>query len=173
MIKLIIDKLPRITKNREKLQERLGVKITNRGKEVYIDGEAENEYIAEKVIEALDFGFPFSIALLIKDQEFEFEILNIKNYTRKTDFIRIKARIIGANGKTIKTLSELTKCDFEIKDNWVGIIGDPEYLKNAQQGIISLIQGSKQANVYNYLEKHQVQPVIDLGLKLFKKKKST
>ncbi|MBI3623481.1 hypothetical protein HY212_05390 [Candidatus Pacearchaeota archaeon] len=171
MIKLIIDKLPRITKNREKLQERLDVKITNRGKEVYIDGEAENEYVAEKVIEALDFGFPFSIALLIKDQEFEFEILNIKNYTRKTDFIRIKARIIGANGKTIKTLSELTKCDFEIKDNEVGIIGDPEHMKNAQQGIISLIQGSKQANVYNYLEKHQVQPVIDLGLKESKKKK--
>ena len=171
MIKLIIDKLPRITKNRERLQEKLDVKITNRGKEVYIDGEAENEFIAEKVILALDFGFPFSIALLIKDQEYEFEILNIKNYTRKKDFIRIKARIIGAKGKTIKTLSDLTKCDFEIKDHEVGIIGDPEYLKNAQQGIISLVQGSKQANVYNYLEKHQIQPVIDLGLKEVKKKK--
>ena len=76
-------------------------------------------------------------------------------------------------GKTIKTLSELTKCDFEVKDNDVGIIGDPEYLKNGQQGIISLIQGSKQANVYNYLEKHQVEPIIDLGLKGIKKKKSS
>jgi len=171
MIKLIIDKLPRITKNRERLQEKLDVKITNRGKEVYIDGEAENEFIAEKVILALDFGFPFSIALLIKDQEYEFEILNIKNYTRKKDFIRIKARIIGAKGKTIKTLSDLTKCDFEIKDHEVGIIGDPEYLKNAQQGIISLVQGSKQANVYSFLEKHQVKPIFDLGLKPIKKKK--
>ncbi|HLC78436.1 MAG TPA: hypothetical protein VJH92_04890 [Candidatus Nanoarchaeia archaeon] len=173
MIKLIIDKLPRITKNREKLEKRLNVKITNRGKEVYIDGDAEDEYIAEKVIKALDFGFPFSIALLIKDQEYEFEVLNIKNHTRKKDFKRIKARIIGAGGKTIKTLSELTKCDFEIKDNFVGIIGDAEYLENGQQGIISLIQGSKQGNVYSYLEKHQIKPVIDLGLKEVKNKKSS
>jgi len=165
MLKIIAEKIPRITKNRKKLEKKLGVAITNRGKEVFIDGSPENEYVAEKVIGALDFGFPFSVALMIKEQDYLFEKIKIKNYTRKKDMERIRARIIGKKGKTLKTFKELTKCFFELKDNEVGIIGDGEHIKNAQDAIISIIRGAKQANVYNYLEKHQIKPVYDLGLR--------
>ena len=165
MIKLIVDKLPRIIKSKKKLEQILNIKITNKGKEVSISGKPEDEYIAEKVIDALNFGFPFSVAILIKEQGHVFEILNVKDYTRRSDLDRVRARIIGKKGKTLSTLSQLTKCDFELKDNEVGIICDPEYLKNAQEAIISIIRGAKQANVYSRLEKHQIKPVIDLGLK--------
>lgn len=171
MKKLLIDKLPRVTKNRLKLEKELEVKITNRGKEVYIDGEGEAEYLAERVVEALNFGFPFATALLLKNHENSFEVLSIKNHTTKKDFPRIRSRIIGKNGKTLKTLSDLTKCDFEIKDNFVGIIGEAELMENAQEAVISLIRGSKQGNVYAFLEKRQIQPILDLGLKETKKKK--
>ena len=159
------EKIPRIIKNKKKLEEKLHVKIKNRGKEVTIEGKPEDEYAAEKVIDALNFGFPFSIVLLIKDEDNSFEILNIKDYTKRKDLESIRARIIGKKGKTLKTLQTLTKCNFELKDNCVGIIGEPIYLKNAQEAVISLIKGSKQTNVYSFLEKHQVKSVVDLGLK--------
>ena len=159
------EKVPRIIKNKKKLEEELNIKIKNRGKEVVIEGTPENEYVAEKVIDALNFGFPFSTALLIKKEENLFEIINIKDHTKRRDLKRIRARIIGKKGKTLGTLHQLTKCHFELKDNHVGIIGDPEYIENAQEAIISLIHGSKHANVYSNLEKHQVKPVVDLGLK--------
>jgi len=165
MKKLIIDKLPRIIKNKKKLETKLNVKITNRGKEVFIEGKPEDEHITEKVIDALNFGFPFSTSMWIKTENFIFEILNIKDYTKRKDLKTIRARIIGKKGKTLKTLCGLTKCNFELKDNYMGIIGPPELIKNAQEAVISIIQGSKQSNVYNYLEKHQVKPVGDLGLK--------
>ncbi len=165
MLKIIVEKLPRITKNRKNLKKKLGVEITNRGREVFIDGSPENEYTAEKVIEALDFGFPFSVALMIKEQDYLFEVIKIKDYTRKKDMERIRARIIGKKGKTLKTFEELTKCFFELKDNQIGIVGDAEYIKNAQDAIVSIIRGAKQANVYNYLERHQVKPIYDFGLK--------
>ncbi|RLG12719.1 hypothetical protein DRN73_01580 [Candidatus Pacearchaeota archaeon] len=167
---IISDKLPRVIKAKKELEKQLKIKITNRGKEVKILGKPEDEYIAEKVIDAINFGFPISTALLIKKEDYLFEILLIKNYTKRHDLERIKARIIGTKGGTLRTLHELTKCFFELKDNEVGIIGDPEYIKNAQEAIISIIRGSKQSNVYNYLEKHQVKPVIDLGLKSQNKK---
>ena len=167
----ICEKISRIIKNRKRLEEKLEIKITNRGKEVTISGSAEKEYFAEKVIMALEFGFPFSIALLVKDEDNMLEILNIKEYTKKKDFETIRARIIGTKGKTLKTLNELTKCYFEIKDNRIGIIGDPDHIKNAQEAIIYLIRGSKQSNVYAFLEKHQIKPVFDLGLKEVKKKR--
>ena len=165
MEKLVCEKISRIIKNRKKLEEFLNVKIKNRGKEVSIEGRAEDEYVAEKIIEALEFGFPFSTAMLLKEQDFMLEVVNVKDYTNRKDLEMIRARIIGKHGKTLQTLQTLTTCHFEIKDNHVGIIGDPEHIRNAHEAVISLIRGAKQSNVYSFLEKHQVKPVFDLGLK--------
>lgn len=165
MEKIIIDKVSRIIKLKKKLEEKLNVKIISRGKEISLSGKPEDEYIAEKVIEALNFGFPFSSAVLIKEQGYVFEIIKIKEHTKRPDLKSVRARIIGKKGKTLAALSNLTKCEFELYDNQVGIIGDPEYIKNAQEAVRMIIQGSKQANVYSYLEKHQVKPILDLGLK--------
>jgi rRNA processing protein Krr1/Pno1 len=83
----------------------------------------------------------------------------------------IRARVIGSEGKTLRTLNQLTDCYFEIKVNEVGIIGAPESMKAAHDALIMVVQGSKQANVYAFLEKHHAAPVLDLGLKEPKKKK--
>lgn len=165
---LICDKVSRIIKSKKKLEKELDVKITNRGKEVTIMGSPEDEYIAEKVIDALNFGFPFSVSLLIKKQDFMFETINIKDYTNRQDLERVRARIIGTKGKTLQTLSQLTNCFFELKDNFVGIVGFPDLMQNAQNALISIIKGSKQSNVYSRLEKNQVKYVDDLGLKKVK-----
>ncbi|MBW6442191.1 hypothetical protein K0A97_00195 [Patescibacteria group bacterium] len=165
MVRLIIEKFPRVLKNKKRLEKRLNIKIESRGKEIQITGAPEDEYKAEKVITALDFGFPFSTALLIKEEDFIFESINIKEHTKRKDFARIKSRLIGTKGKALKTLSTLTGCYFEIKDNWIGVIGEPEHIKNAERAVILIIKGSKHGNVYSYLEKHQIKPVLDLGLK--------
>ena len=159
------EEIEKILKNKRKIEENLKIKIISKGKDIIIDGVAEEEFTAEKVIDAINLGFPVQTALLIKKRELLFEILNIKDYTPRKDLETIRARIIGREGKTLRTLSNLTDCFFEIKDNQVGIIGAPEYIKNAQDAIISIIRGSKQANVYSYLEKHKIQPILDLGLK--------
>ena len=125
----------------------------------------EDEYLAEKVIDAIDFGFPFSDVLALKDEDFSFGIMNIKDYTKRKDFEVIRARIIGKGGKTLKTLSQLTNCNFELKNNSIGIIGSAENIKNAEQAVISIVKGAKQSNVYSYLEKHHPLPILDLGLK--------
>ena len=165
MISIYSDKLPRILKNKKHLEEKLNVKITNKSREVFIEGEPEDEYIAEKVVEALNYGFEFKEAMLIKEDDFILEILSIKQFTKRGDLTRIRARIIGKCGKTKKTLCQLTKCFIQVKDNEVAILGDAEYIYNCQEAIKSLIKGSKQSNIYKYLEKHQIKPVLDLGLK--------
>ena len=167
------DDSSKVIESKKKLEEFLKVKITIKKEEISIDGNPEDEFFAEKVIEAIIFGFSVPIALSIQREDFIFEILNIKNYTRRNDLGRIRARIIGSGGKTLKTLNELTECNFAMKNNEVGIIGSPELIKNAQDAVISIIKGSKQANVYSFLEKHHVQPILDLGLKEPKKKKGT
>ena len=165
------ENIEKIIKSKKKLERMLNVKITIEDGEISAEGNPENEYIADKVIEAINFGFRPSVALLIKRDDFLFEILNIKEFTRRKDFETIRARIIGKGGKTLRTLNNLTECFFEMRGNEVGIIGSPENIKNAQTSVISIIQGAKQANVYSYLEKHQIKPILDLGLKEPKKTK--
>jgi len=171
MKKIIVEKLPRIIKNKDRLEKELNITIKMRGKEVYISGKAEEEYIAEKIIEALDFGFPFSNALEIKKEDFIFEILNIKEYATQKNLERIRGRIIGKNGRTLKTISSLSECFLELSGNKLGIIGYAENIRKVEEACKILIKGSKQANVYAYLEKHRPEPIIDLGLKEVKKVK--
>ena len=165
MKKILSEKLPRILKSKRKLEKELNIEIKNRGKEVYIEGEPEDEYIAEKIIEAINFGFSISTALLIKKEDFYFETLNIKDYAITKNIERIKGRIIGKGGSALKTLSTLTDCYFEIKDKEIGIIGDPENIENANNAIISLAKGAKHGNVYAQLERNKPRPLQDLGLK--------
>lgn len=165
MKKILCEKLPRIIRNKKKLMKVLEVNITNRGKEVYVEGTPEDEYIAEKVIDAINFGFVLSKALAIKKDDLMFEIINIKDHTNRKDLERIRGRIIGKAGKTLKTLSDLSECFIEINENHVGIIGLPESIEVAQESLISIIKGSKQSNVYAHLEKVRPRPVGDLGLK--------
>ena len=165
MKKILIDFPSKIISKKKKIEETFNIKISNRGKEIFVDGNSEGEYYAEKVIDAMDFGFSFQHAILLKDENFSFEILNIKDYTRRKDLERIRARIIGKKGKTLKVLNELTECFFELNENKIGIIGESEYIKNAEEAAISIIKGAKQANVYSFLEKHRVKPIVDFGLK--------
>jgi ribosomal RNA assembly protein len=158
MKKIILDKIPRITKARKILEKELNVKIALLGREISITGKPEDEYISERVIEAIDFGFPIDAALMIKEEDLALEILNIKEHTKRKDYKRIRGRIIGKEGKTKNTISSLTDCFIEVKDNRVATVGHPENVKTARQAIISLIKGTKQANVYAYLEHHRPLP---------------
>jgi ribosomal RNA assembly protein len=166
------EELREIKRNKRKLEKLLKIKIEIKASEIQIDGFPEDEYIAEEVIDAINFGFSLSKALDIKNEDFLFEIINIKDHTKRKDFQRIRGRIIGANGKVLKTLATLTQCHFELKDHYVGIIGSPANIQNAQTAVVSIIQGSKHSNVYSYLEKHRPEEVFDLGLREQKTKRS-
>ena len=165
MIKILSEQIGRIIKSKKRLEEALNLKITNRGKEVSIVGSPEDEYIGQKVIDAINFGFLSSTALLIKTEENVFEILNIKKYTRRKDMKTVRGRLIGTGGRTLKTLTDLSNSHVELKDNQLGIIAPANNIEAIQNGIILIIQGSKQTNIYSFLEKNSPKPVEDLGLK--------
>jgi ribosomal RNA assembly protein len=174
MKKIISKKYKRVTKNKKRLEKELQIKIKNRGSEISISGEPKKEYIAEKVILALDFGFPFEKALEIKTRNLSFETLNLKKYSKTKKFKRIRGRIIGREGRALKTLSDLTEGYFELKDNEIGIICEPEEKQRIIGGIVMLIGGAKHSSVYYFLEKTPRENIEDLGIKeSFKKQKES
>ena len=170
MQEIYSEELAKILKNKNKLESELNVNITNKGKNIFVDGEAPNEFTALQIIEAINVGFSVENALLLKDEENMLQILHIKDITKRHDLDEVRARIIGTKGKTLKTLLNLTDCHFSLHDNNVGIIGHSDNMEDAVQAIESIVHGSKQSNVYARLEKQKKRKRIQgkLGLNLEK-----
>ena len=175
MQEIYSDNTRKILQHKARLEKELKVKITSKGKNILAEGESIDEYLTEKVIEAIDLGFTIHQALLLKDEEIIFEKINIKHLTKRHDINRIRARIIGTHGKTKSIIQDLSECFISLHDNTVGIIGRAEDIKKAMRAIESIIQGRKQGKVYSYLERLRSREKLkmheDLGLKIKEKKK--
>ncbi|MDP3026999.1 MAG: KH domain-containing protein [Nanoarchaeota archaeon] len=150
-----VENIGKVFNNKKRLEAELKTKITNKGKNVFISGKPEDEFIALKVMEAINLGFSIERALLLKNPEILIQTLNIKDVTKKHNLEEIRARIIGTKGKTLRALNTLTDCFISLKDNQIGIIGNCENIKEAIQAGTSLIRGSKQGHVYGRLERQK------------------
>lgn len=158
--------IKKILKNKKKLESKLKVKIEVKGSEILLSGKELDIYIGEKVLEAIDKDFAINTALLLIDGDYILEEINIKDVTKKRNLSPIKARIIGTKGKTLKIISEISGCHLCLHNNTISILGPAEKIKEAETAIKSLIRGSKQSNIYSYLERQRKKPSEeDLGLK--------
>ena len=163
---IYIENTKKIRSKKPLLEKKLNIKLNIRDKKVTITGRELDEYLASQILQAIDKGFEVEQALLLQDEDYVFEIINIKDLTHRTDISQIRARIIGRKGKTLKVIQTLTNCEIVLHDNQVYIIGPAEKIKDAMNGLKKLIQGSKQSSTYSYLERARKHlKSDDLGLK--------
>lgn len=149
---LYVKKINEVKREKAHLERVLGVDITIAGRRVIFEGEALNEYEAELVFEAIEMGFPARVASTITDPEVFFEKLNIKDFTRRKNLELIKGRVIGTHGTTKKTIEEIANCRIAVKDNIVAVIGPSENMQEIITALTNLIRGTKQSNIYRFLE---------------------
>ncbi len=150
---IYFEKITELKKNLARLQKELKIEVQIKGKQASIEGNPINEYEAHLVLGAMAFGFSAKKALQLKDPEIIFRKLHIKDYTRRKNLKEVISRLVGTKGKTKKTLEEISSSSIIIKDTEIGVIAPAELIEETTTAIINLIRGSKQSNVYRYLEK--------------------
>jgi len=155
MQEIYIDKINAVLANKKSIEKEFNVKLKNRNHLVFVEGIADKEYLVLEILEALDLGFSLERAFLLKNENIILYKISIKEITKRHDLERVRARIIGTHGKTLKTLQTLTDCYIALKENNVGIIGETEKIKEAIQSVVSLIHGAKQGNVYARVERRK------------------
>jgi ribosomal RNA assembly protein len=161
-----IKKIQDVKKNLSDLEEKLNVKITIQKNQIMIKGPTLEEFDASRVFEAIAFGFSVKKAIVLKNEEYLFRTVKIKDHTKR-NLSDIKSRLIGKKGKTKRVFADTSGCEILISESEVGIIGLAEDVQNVETAIINLIRGSKQTNMYRYLEKQnqlkkENTPFIDL-----------
>ncbi len=150
---IYFEKISELKKNKKELEKKLNIVITIKGKTATIQGSPFNEYEASLILDAISLGFSAKKALQLADEQFIFRKLPVKNFTKRKNLHEVRARIIGKQGKTKRTIEEISGCNIIIKDNTIGLIGPSESIETATTALTNLIRGSKQANVYRYLER--------------------
>ena len=108
----------------------------------------------KEIIRAISRGFNPDVANLLLKQDFMFEIVSLADHVKtKNHLVRIKGRVIGKEGKSRKTIEELTETYICIYGKTIGIIGRSENVGSARRAIESLLSGSLHSSVYRFLEK--------------------
>jgi ribosomal RNA assembly protein len=130
------------------------IRIDSTEGDVSVAGEdAIRLYAARDVIRAIARGFNPDVALILLKQDYSLEILNLKDYVKPTQVMRIKGRVIGEAGKSRENIERLTECSISVYGKTISVIGRVESVLTARRAIESLIKGSPHANVYKWLEK--------------------
>ncbi|MBS3065461.1 hypothetical protein J4229_00215 [Candidatus Pacearchaeota archaeon] len=150
---LQMSSINKIKHNKEAIEKKIGVKITFKGRTIEIEGNPVEEYEAVTILEALDFGFALKDAIRLTDENVIFRKLPIKHFTKRKNLEEVRGRVIGTKGKTKRNVEDVSGCAVALHNNTVGIIGPAENIEETTTGIKNLIKGSKQANVYRFLEK--------------------
>jgi len=152
---IYVENIKEVLRSKSRIQKELEVKLTNRGKIIFVDGEPAKEFTAVEVLQAINAGFSGDRALELKQDNFMLQTVHIKDITKRNDLERVRGRVIGTDGRTLKTLQNLTNCDLAMNGNEIGIIGPALEMEDAVQSVTSLINGSKQGHVYGRLERQR------------------
>jgi len=145
---------------KRRIERSTKTKLTIDSKEgnVTINGEDSfSAYNTQIIIKAIGRGFNPDIALLLKRDAYALEIIDITEIVGKSKkkMHRVKARLIGTEGKAWKTIERLTGCFLSVYGKTVGIVGSPEGVALARQAVEDLLGGSPHGNVYKYLQEQK------------------
>lgn len=132
------------------------LKIDSREGDVFITGgDGLGVFSAREIISAIGRGFNPEVAMNLLRPEYLMEAIGVSDYAGKSknDIVRLRGRVIGTEGRSKKTIEELTETNICIYGKTVCIIGEVDRVADAKRAIEHLLNGSPHSNVYAFLEK--------------------
>lgn len=135
------------------------IDIDSREGDVTVTGtDAINLLCTREIIKAIARGFNPEIAKLLMKQDYVFEQLDINDYVKhRSHSIRLKGRVIGEDGKSRRTIEDLSETYISVLGKTICIIGLGENVAMAKRAIEALLGGSPHASVYRALERKRAQ----------------
>jgi len=111
------------------------------------------------VVKAIGRGMAPEAAVRLLDDDHFFELVDLRDYVgkRSNQQRRVRARIIGRQGKIRKLIENLTQTQISIYNSTVVLVGEESGLYTARQAIEMLAGGSEHGTVIGFLERDRKQ----------------
>ena len=151
---------------KKKIEETLGVKLTidSANGSVKIElakppeegGDPVALFKARDVVQAIGRGFSPERAFKLFEDGVILSVIDITDYIKpsRNNLVRVRARLIGRDGRTRKIIEETTHTYVSIYGDTVSIIGEDEDVKAAEEAVIDIINGAPHAAVYKKLNEY-------------------
>lgn len=113
---------------------------------------------ASNIVKAIGRGFSHQIALKLISDDYFLDVIRLKSYVKgnaRSQYQRIKGRVIGKAGITKKTIEELTSINLVVSGNTVSLIGTYEELQLGRDAVTKIITGSPIESVLGLLEQQK------------------
>jgi len=132
------------------IDSREGTVVINLAKPVEQGGDPSSLFKARDVITAVARGFSPEKALKLVSDEYVLMVVDLTDYVGRNPnhLKRVKARIIGSEGRARRIVEENCHVDISVYGDTVSIIGRFEDVKAAEEAIISLVKGAPHGAVY-------------------------
>ncbi|MCS4541464.1 MAG: KH domain-containing protein [Euryarchaeota archaeon] len=110
---------------------------------------------AKDIIQAIGRGFNPQRAFKLLDEEYALEVLDLTDFVGESEkaLKRYKGRVIGEEGKTRKTIEQLTGASISVYGKTIGMIGTFEQIDVTREALRMLLTGSTHGSVYKFLER--------------------
>ena len=113
---------------------------------------------ANEVIKAIARGFNPEIALYLKNSDYTLEVISIKDFAKtKNSITRLKARVIGKEGKIKHTIEDLTNSFISVYGKTVSIIARIDEIWYARKAINDILIGKEHSTVLKWIEKKRTE----------------
>ncbi len=155
MEQIYCENIQKITKNKKIIEKTFNIKLSHKGKLLFIEGESENTFFVLGFIEAVNLGFTVPKAITLEEEGVIFKKINLKDIKKRTNIRDVRSRVIGTNGRALRNIEDLSNCSIVLHDNIIGIIGLFEDVSIAERALIKLINGSNHSKVYSFLEREK------------------
>jgi ribosomal RNA assembly protein len=135
------------------------INVDSKEGDVTISGkDAISLFALREVIKAISRGFNPEIAKQLLKQDYILEVISLNDYSKEQSHqLRLKGRVIGADGKSRNALESLTDCSISVYGKTIAMIGSVENISSCKRAVENLLNGSPHANVYKMLERQRKQ----------------
>ncbi|MEM5820327.1 MAG: hypothetical protein QW678_01615 [Candidatus Aenigmatarchaeota archaeon] len=142
----------------QEIEKNLDVKIYKNANSLNIESEDGYKLLkAKEIIDAYIFGFNEEECRKLFNENFRFQIIEIKNFLRNKNnrnrLKELKGRVIGEKGKAKRNIEELTKSKIIIRRNIIGIISSEENYDLVRRAIEMILEGRMHSTVYSFIIK--------------------
>lgn len=144
------------TKKELEAQTKTRIIVDSKEGDVKLQGKDSLALFALRgVVKAIGRGFNPEFAQLLLKQDHVLEVVDISEYggKEKNHLVRLRGRVIGADGKARTTIERVTETFIVVYGKTIGIIGTTERAMLARRAMEALLEGSTHASVYKWLEK--------------------
>ncbi|MEM0441000.1 MAG: KH domain-containing protein [Candidatus Caldarchaeum sp.] len=133
-----------------------GTVIINLAKPVEQGGDPTSLFKARDIVTAIGRGFPPEKALKLTRDGYVLAVIDLTEHVGDSinHLTRVKARVIGSQGKTRKIIEETCHVDVSVYGDTVSIIGEFEDVRAAEEALLTLVRGAPHGAVYRMVNEY-------------------